>query len=152
MILRKVLDDEGIEQDVLKNYRSLTIDNILVCVTSYLWNGISESPPDEKILLDLTPGENENHKRIFHKQVFSQMISQRVFGRLDQASINKLMTMKKIFTWKDGNGDHVYDGVAMEFLIKIECNPETKVGVKILRDQISSTKSSAFNNNIADVL
>ena len=40
----------------------------------------------------------------------------------------------------------------MEFLIELECNPETKVSVKILRDQISSAKISEFNNNISEML
>ena len=83
MLLSKELDDEGIEQDILKNHRSLTIYNILACSNTYVGNGTSEAPPDNKTLLDFTPGTNENHKRILCKRVRSQMTSQHVFGRLD---------------------------------------------------------------------
>ena len=59
--------------------------------------------------------------------------------------------MKKKFTGKHSNGENFYD-VAMVFLIELECNPENKVCVQILRDQMSSTKVSALNNNFPDVL
>ena len=80
------------------------------------------------------------------------MISQCIFGRFDQASINKLMMMKKKFTWRDSNEDNFHDGLAMAFIIILECNPETKVSVQVLRNQISGTKASAFSNNIPDML
>ena len=85
---------------MLKNYKSLTIDNIQACSNTYLGNGASEAPPDNKMLLDLNPETDENDKRMFYKRVRSQMKFQHLFGRLDQASINKLMIMKKKLTLK----------------------------------------------------
>ena len=84
-----------VEQDALKNHRSLTTDNILSLRNAYLANGTSEAPPDNKTSIDLTHVTNDNHKRMFCKRIHSQMISQNVFGCLDQVTINKLMTMKK---------------------------------------------------------
>jgi len=119
-LLSKVLDNDGNEQDILKNYRVLTLENVLAFSNTYLGNGNHEAPPVNKVLADLTPGTNDAHKRMFYNRVRSQMISQYIFGRFDQASINKLMTMKKKFTWRDSNGDNFYDGLAMAFIIVLE--------------------------------
>ena len=59
--------------------------------------------------------------------------------------------MKKKFTGKHSNGENFYD-VAMVFLIELECNPETKFGVLVLRDQISSATVLVFKRNIPDIL
>ena len=67
MILSKVLDDEGVEKVFLKNHVSLNVDNILAHSNAYLGNGTMEAPPDNKTLFDLTPGTNDNHKRMFYK-------------------------------------------------------------------------------------
>ena len=64
---------------------------------TYLGNGNLEAPPADRALATLTPGTDNNHKRMFFLRVRSQMISQKVFGAFDQTSINKLMTMKKKF-------------------------------------------------------
>jgi len=152
VLLSKVPDNDGDNQDVLKNYRALTIDNVLAYSNTYLGNRNLEAPPADKVLAALTPGTNNDHKRMFFLRVRSQMIAQKVFGTFDQASINKLMTMKKKFTWKDSNGDNFYDGLAMAYLIVLECNPETKISVQVLRNLISSTKASEYSNNIPDIL
>ena len=62
------------------------------------------------------------------------------------------MTQKDTFTWFDSNGDNVHGGVMMSFLLILECNPETKVGVQVLRNLITNAKSSAFDNNISNML
>ena len=75
------------------------------------------------------------------------MIAQAIQGRLDQASLNKLMIVENFFAWHDSNGDMFFDGVMMLYLVMVECNPETKVGVQVLRDKISNTKSAMFDHD-----
>ena len=62
------------------------------------------------------------------------------------------MTMKKQYTWLDSNSDSFHDGVMIACIVVLECNPETKVGVQILRSQITGAKSSMFSNNVPDML
>ena len=117
MILSKVLDNDDVEKNILKNCRSLSIDDVQAQNNPYLGNDASEAPPDNKMLLDLNPGTDENHKRMFYKRVRSQMMSQHLFCSLDRASINKLISVKKKFTWKDSNVGNFYDGASMSFLM-----------------------------------
>ena len=62
------------------------------------------------------------------------------------------MTHKDAFTWFNINGESVHDGAIMVYLFVVECNPETKVGMWVLRKSISSTKSLLHENNISEIL
>ena len=62
------------------------------------------------------------------------------------------MTQRVDFTWFDSNGDTMHDVVIIACLIVAECNSETKVGVQVLRDSMSNSKSSLFGHNISDML
>ena len=119
---------------------------------SYLGNANREALLSNRISPDLAPSTNNDHKWIVYEHFQSQIIAHAVFGHFDQASITKLMTMKRHFTWLDSNSDSYYDGTMMAHLIVLERNPETKVGVQDLRSKISSTKSSMFRNNVPDML
>ena len=152
LLLSKIPNDDGVLKDIIKNYRAITKDNVLAFNNTYLGNGLLEPPPAEQLLLDLAPATDAAHKQQFYKRVRSQMIAQAIQGRLDQASLNKLMTVKKFFAWHDSNGDMFFDGVMMLCLVMVECNPETKVGVQVLRDKISNTKSAMFDHDISRMM
>ena len=62
------------------------------------------------------------------------------------------MTQKDAFTWFNINGDSVHDGAMMGFLIAIECDSEIKVGMQVLKNEISSTKSLLHDNKISDII
>ena len=62
LLLSKILDDDGVLKDVEKNYRAITKEKMLAFNNTYLGNGILEPPPDDRLLLDLTPATNVTHK------------------------------------------------------------------------------------------
>ena len=151
-LLSKVPDSNDDPKDAIKNYRALTKDNILRYNNTYLGNGNLEAHQADRLMPDLIPSKNPDDKKKFYLRVKSQIICHRLLGVFDQASINRLMTQKAAFTWFDSNGDTMHDGVMMAYLIVVECNPETKVGVQILRDSISNAKSSLFAHDVSDML
>ena len=59
------------------------------------------------------------------------MIAQATQGQLDQASLQKIITVKKFFTWHDSNGDMLFDSIMMLYVVMIECESETKVWIQV---------------------
>ena len=43
----------------------------------------------------------------------------------------------------------LFDEAMMMWLVMVECDPETKVGVQVLREKISNTKSAMFDNDVS---
>ena len=110
------------------------------------------APPANWVSLGLQPTTNDDCKRMLYDHVRSQIIAQGIFGRFDQASINKLTTMKKLFTWIGSSGGSFDDGAMMACLTVLECSPETKVGVQVLRSNIDGAKSLTLSNNVPVML
>ena len=104
LLLGRIADDNGVYRDVIKNYKSLTKENILAHNNTYLGNGNLEASPANRNMLNLTPQTDENHKEMFYKRVRSKMVAQAVENRiLTQASWKQIMTKKSDFTWYDPN-------------------------------------------------
>ena len=80
------------------------------------------------------------------------MIAQVTQVQLDQVSLRKLMTSKKIFTWNYSNGDSFFNIIMMLCLEIVKCDPETKVGVQVLRGKTTNAKGVIFKNYISKLL
>ena len=139
-------------KDLIRNFRSIKKKDALHFNDMHLGNGNREAPPTHMRMPDLDPKNNESHKKIFYERAKSQIIYHRVLVFFGQDSINKLMTQKKTLTWFDSNSESVLDDEMIVYLISAEHNPETKVCMQVLRNAISSTKSSLHDNNISDML
>ena len=105
-------------------------------------------------MLNLAPQTDENHEEMFCKRARSKMVAQAEENRiLTQALWKQIMTKKSDFTWYDPNtGEIFFDGLMIVYIIMTTCNPDTKVGVQVLRDKIISTKSATFKHNIPNML
>ena len=152
MLLSQVLDDDGIKKDVIRNYRVITINNVLRFNNTYLGNGTHELPNADRVLPDLDPASNDDDKVKFYLRVRSQMIAQGVEGIIDSDSWTELMNKKKHFTWYTSTGDEYFDRAMMVKLCMDTCNPETKVTIQMLRSKISGTKSAEFHYKITKML
>ena len=67
---------------------------MLVRSNTYLRNSNLKDLLVDKALANLTLELDNAHKRMFYLRVRSQMVVQKVFRIFDQASINKLITIK----------------------------------------------------------
>ena len=63
------------------------------------------------------------------------------------------MTKKSDFTLYDSStGEIFFNGLMIDCIIMIICNPDTKVGAQVLCHKIISTKSTTFKHNIPNML
>ena len=152
LLVSKVPDSNGNLKDIIKNYKNLTCEDVLAFNNTYLGNGLNEAPPADRIMQTLDPANNQEYRAMFYKRVRSKMISQALEGHCNQVSWNKIMNKKKYFTWYETSGEIFYDGLMICKIVMDICNPETKVGVQVLRNKIAETKSATFKHKIPDML
>ena len=62
LLLSKIEDDEGNRKDVLKNYRSITKENILAFENSYICIGYRQAPQTDQVITDLDLTTDATHK------------------------------------------------------------------------------------------
>ena len=80
------------------------------------------------------------------------MIASKLQGMLYRTSWNKMTTKKKNFTWHESSGEAFYEVPIMAWLMLKKCNPDTKVGVQVLRNKIQSAKSCEFQLSMPMIL
>ena len=80
------------------------------------------------------------------------MIASKLQGMLYRTSWNKMTTKKKHFTLCESSGEVFYEVPIMAWLMLKKCNPDTKVGVQVLRKKIQSAKSHAFQHSMPMIL
>ena len=69
-LISRVTDANYMQKDVIKNYRSLTIEDVLTFNNTNLGNGLIEVPPANCSMPALDPINNEGHKNQFYQRVW----------------------------------------------------------------------------------
>jgi len=86
-------------------------------------------------------------KANFYRRVKSRMIAKRVKGYLSLSDWNTLKNRSPQFTWQSDDGDE-WDGPTMLWILLNVINPEIKVSVNDLKEQIESARSNKFNHDV----
>lgn len=81
------------------------------------------------------------------------MITRRIEGYLDEASLDTLMIKKRDFSWTDlTTGSIKLDGPTMLQIIIQGISPTTRDGVSDFKKSIQNFKLSMFDNSVKDIL
>ena len=64
-LISGVTDTNGMQKDVIKNFRNLTAADMLRFNNKCLGNGLSKVPPTNRSMLVIDPTKNENNKSNF---------------------------------------------------------------------------------------
>ena len=97
LLISKIPDEDGGLTQFVENYQAITKENVLAFNSICLGNGLLEPPHANQLFLDSNPATDSAHKQQFYKRAHSQMIALAIQGRLDQVSLNKLMTVNIYF-------------------------------------------------------
>ena len=100
----------------------------------------------------IDPDADVNDIPIFYNRVRANMIGQRIYGSLNEASLTMLKTKRRLFEWTQPDGVVYLDGPVMLQILLEKCKPSTRVGVATLKSKIRSTKLANFGYNVGDML
>ena len=73
-MIGKMPDATGKRYNVLKKYNNLSRKDVLKCDNTYLGNGNFSEPSEDRIVIDLDPANNIEHRRMFCMSVKSRII------------------------------------------------------------------------------
>ena len=119
---------------------------------AYLGDGTLSVPPQNRVLPDLDPANVASDREKFYKRVRSKIIALHIEGFLTKDAWSDILTDKDKFAWCDSNGDVFYDGPMIIKVMRDACNPDTKVGVQVLRNKITNANSAGYAHDIPKML
>ena len=103
---------------ILKDSRRLTLEQVQKA-SRRTWMALTptinyaDPLPADFDVVDIDPGTNAAQRPQFYRRICSLMISKRIEGTLDKASLASLMLEKRKFEWTQSDGTLVNDGPTM---------------------------------------
>lgn len=142
---------------LLKNARRITLEMIQKA-SRRTWMALTpaipftDPMPNTFDAVDLDPATSAAQRPQFYRRIRSLMISKRIEGSLDKASLASLMLEKSKFEWTQTDGTVLHDGPTILYLILSKINPSVKVGVSSLKHNLSHATMDKFKHNVDDLL
>ena len=114
----------------MRELKLLIIENVQNQALTYLIENDVTDVPDDKIMCDLDPENDEYDQIKFYARVQSIIISKAIEGYFRSNTLTTLRNQKEKFHWTDSRGQ-IFNGrpTMLKILANI-CNPTVRVGVE----------------------
>ena len=143
---------------MLKDTRKLDIRFVLN-QAKMVWNDYTHKPSNPKpstradfLKSVIQPWTGGNDQTQFYMRVRSKMIWERLLGSISAATESNLMARKSLFSWYGADGTIEYDGPTALYILISDINPNTRVGVGVLKKKLRDIKMGSYNQKVTDML
>ena len=148
-LVNMVKDANSKPRSILRESKLLTIEDAQAQAMTYLCPTGATQMPDDRIIEDLDPANDNDHKKKFFLRVVSIIITKSIEGHFTNSTLTALRNSKDKYQWIDSNGHVFNDGPTMLFILMGICNPTVRVGVESLKKKIEAARLPAFNHDVS---
>lgn len=147
------LTDGNEHRNILRDFRHLTVDKVRLHMNNVFHSRTSTTLPtgQNPIMFTIDPANNNDDKVIFYKRVRANLIGLRIIGSLTPSALASLKLKESTYLWISDTGEEFYDGPTMLQICVEKVNPNTRVGVAHLKENLRNSKLANYDNNVRDM-
>ena len=152
--LTSTIEVGGDKYDILKDFRHLSVEKVRVAMNWVYEDRDAPSPVvpvGDLVMYDIDPANENQDRPVFYARVRANIIGLRLLGSLNKSSRASLKLRENMYLWKTTEGEVFYDGPTMLQICIEKINPNTRVGVAHLKEQLRTMKLSSFGHNVRDM-
>jgi hypothetical protein len=153
-ILTSQITDGTVKSDILRDFKSLTVDKVRTFTNNIFHHRTSTdlpTTPTNPTMFDIDPATIPEDRKIFYQRVRANIIGLRIINSLSKTSLASLKLKSRLYLWKSSTGEEFYDGPTMLQLCVEKVNPTTRVGVSHLKDALRTAKLATYSYNVLDM-
>jgi hypothetical protein len=151
--LTALITDGDEHRNILRDFRHLTVNKVRLSMNNIFHSRTTTTLPVGRnpVMFSIDPANNDDDKVIFYKRVRANLIGLRIIGSLTATSLASLKLKESIYLWISDTGEEFYDGPTMLQICVEKVNPNTRVGVAHLKENLRNSKLANYDNNVRDM-